>query len=143
MPHQFDIFARALGSRPSWLGVAYSLSKAIDQMKQYARTKPGRYFVYSLDRKNILASIDTDAGEAIQADIMRRDRNSVCLMHSAPGWHKEVSEADKVVYRNQDSVITIFPDGSWECVRQRGAFVETGQGTPKELERFLRCFCKT
>ena len=69
-------------------------------MKQYVRTKPGRYFLYSLDRKNILASIDTHAGEAVQADIKRRDHNSVRLMHSAPGWHKEVSAGDKVVYRN-------------------------------------------
>ena len=67
------------------VGATYSLSNAIDQMKQHAQTKPGRYFVYSLDRKNILASIDTNAGEAIQADIKRRDRNSICLMHSAPG----------------------------------------------------------
>lgn len=66
------------------------------------------------------------------------------LMRSARGWFEHQSLSANLLFQNRDAVMTIFPDGSWECKFHEG-FTETERvlrGSVHNLEQFLRDFAE-
>jgi hypothetical protein len=56
-----DIFSGELDKDAMWLEAAEGLSKARERMEQIAADKPGRYFIYSIRSRTVLAQIETFA----------------------------------------------------------------------------------
>ncbi len=55
----FDIFSGALDKNAIWLECVNGLSNARERMEQIAAEKPGRYFVFSIGSRSILAQTET------------------------------------------------------------------------------------
>jgi hypothetical protein len=60
----YDIFSGSLNDEPIWLEAVEGLDFATTRMKERARRFPGRYFVYCLEEKSVLAAIDTSKFES-------------------------------------------------------------------------------
>jgi predicted RNase H-like HicB family nuclease len=63
----FDVFSGRLEQEPMWLETAKSLTEASERMKQRARNKPGPYFVFCCETRQIVESIDTSDSAADRA----------------------------------------------------------------------------
>lgn len=57
----FDIFSGKIGENPVWMEAVEGLSHARARMNDLAAQIPGRYFVYSLSKRVIVAEIETFA----------------------------------------------------------------------------------
>jgi hypothetical protein len=64
------------------------------------------------------------------------------LIRSYPNWVEEQTTDATFVYRDKDSVMTVFPDGSWSCViPQKGRPTpQIRKGKLKDLDAFLAQF---
>jgi hypothetical protein len=62
------------------------------------------------------------------------------LMRSEPGWIEHETSDATFVFQYKDAIMTIFPDGSWDCVMPRGLTQMTGRGIVNNLEMFLKEF---
>ena len=56
---RFDIFSGALDQDAMWIEAVAGLAKARQRMEEIAREIPGRYFVFSIHSRALLAKIDT------------------------------------------------------------------------------------
>jgi hypothetical protein len=64
---RFHIFLGFRDKDPLWLDSVQGLGAANERMKRLAAEKAGRYFIFSTDTYNVVASIDT----SIQNDMVR------------------------------------------------------------------------
>jgi hypothetical protein len=62
------------------------------------------------------------------------------LMRSTPGWFEHETSDANYIFQFKDAVMTIFADGSWECVMPNGLTQTTSRGTVNNLEQFLKDF---
>ena len=65
---------------------------------------------------------------------------AVILMRSTPGWCELKTSGANSVFEYKDSVMTIFPDGSWQCATPKGLTQAISHGKVKDLEKFLQDF---
>lgn len=56
---RFGIFSGSFENDALWLETVCGFSKARERMEQLASQAPGKYFVFSVHRRGLLASIDT------------------------------------------------------------------------------------
>ena len=56
---RFDIFSGAPDKDAVWIEAVPGLSNARERMEEIAREIPGRYFVFSIHSRALLATIDT------------------------------------------------------------------------------------
>ncbi|HWF38234.1 MAG TPA: hypothetical protein VG322_06935 [Candidatus Acidoferrales bacterium] len=56
---RFDIFSGAPDKDAMWLEVVTGLAGARERMEEIAREIPGRYFVFSIHSRVLLATVDT------------------------------------------------------------------------------------
>jgi hypothetical protein len=56
---RFDIFAGSIDNDATWIECIPGLEKARERMEQIAAEKPGRYFVFSIHNRTVLAKVDT------------------------------------------------------------------------------------
>jgi hypothetical protein len=58
----FDIFSGRLeDGNALWVEAVEGVTNAADRMKQLAAERPGRYFVFSLEKRIVVAAIDSSA----------------------------------------------------------------------------------
>jgi hypothetical protein len=62
------------------------------------------------------------------------------LMRSTPGWTEHPTSDANFVFQFKDAVMTIFPDGSWQCVNPHGLTAAMSRGNVNNLEQFLKAF---
>lgn len=62
----YDIFSGTCYKDAKWLEAIEGLAAAQERMKQLSQT-PGRYFVFSIDCRAIISSVDTTKPRADQA----------------------------------------------------------------------------
>jgi hypothetical protein len=60
-PPRFDIFSGVPARNAMWIETADAFNAAQRRMKALAEKKPGPYFVYSSDSKEVVAKLDTTA----------------------------------------------------------------------------------
>ena len=56
---RFDIFSGAPDKDAMWIEAVSGMAKARERMEEIAREIPGRYFVFSIHSRVLLATIDT------------------------------------------------------------------------------------
>jgi hypothetical protein len=56
---RFDIFSGSPDNDAMWIEAVSGLSQARERMEQLARQIPGRYFLFSIHSRSLLARIDT------------------------------------------------------------------------------------
>ena len=63
------------------------------------------------------------------------------LLRSAAGWveHHQTTDATSV-FQNRDAILTVLPNGSWECISSQGFTQRIRRGTVLNLKRFLNDF---
>ena len=65
MTLQFDIFSGPVYGRPLWLEMTSDLDSAVTRTKQYARRKPGQYFVYNPTSRTVVVAVDSRVGKLL------------------------------------------------------------------------------
>jgi hypothetical protein len=65
---------------------------------------------------------------------------ALILMRSAQGWIEHPTSDATFVFQYKDAVMTIFPDGSWQCLGPYGLPQAVSRGTVNNLEQFLNEF---
>lgn len=58
----FDVFSGCLENGTAlWIEAVEGVGNAADRMKQLATEKPGRYFVFSLEKRTVVVAIDSSS----------------------------------------------------------------------------------
>ena len=72
----FDIFSGRLENGTAlWIDAVEGVRNAADRMKQLAAEKPGRYFVFSLEKRTVVAAIDSSAPQNWPAQLGQWHKN--------------------------------------------------------------------
>jgi hypothetical protein len=64
---KFHIFSGAIGDDLLWINCVEGLAAANEEMLRLAAEKPGKYFVFFIPKKQVMAQVDTTPGEPISA----------------------------------------------------------------------------
>jgi hypothetical protein len=62
------------------------------------------------------------------------------LMRGTRGWFERETSDGNFVFQYKHAIMTIFPDGSWQCVIPHGLTRTTSRTHVNNLEQFLNDF---